>query len=262
MSLTGGMALPTWALFYSIGTALWAFYQAYPDPNVAVLLPDAVFPNFILHELPPGATHPGTASPHPCPDGLFLRLNPCRLAPPVLRVHFCCCYTTWGCRNSFPGAIICCAMAPFVDSHVVSLKLPCSCLRPACAQKACTKLVAVLPQADRHSALYLLQNTRNCDYVMLCMILVLSSSANVGCVPDRCCWHGHLRSAGGSNEHHGQQPQCHCISRGHRLHPALPATRQGRQVLPALRSRSEPGGCHFHDLQRPHPGMDPNGVPQ
>ena len=55
ISLTGGMALPTWALFYSIGTALWAFYRAFPDPQVTRLLPDAVFPNFIVHELPPGA---------------------------------------------------------------------------------------------------------------------------------------------------------------------------------------------------------------
>ena len=54
MSLTGGLALPTWALFYFIGTCLWAFYTAFPSPQVAHLQPDAVFPNFILHELPPG----------------------------------------------------------------------------------------------------------------------------------------------------------------------------------------------------------------
>lgn len=54
MSLTGGLALPSWALFYFIGTCLWAFYRAFPDPRLAGLLPDAVFPNFILHELPPG----------------------------------------------------------------------------------------------------------------------------------------------------------------------------------------------------------------
>ena len=54
MSLTGGLALPTWALFYFIGTCLWAFYKAFPSPQVAHLLPDAIFPNFILHDLPPG----------------------------------------------------------------------------------------------------------------------------------------------------------------------------------------------------------------
>lgn len=58
MSLTGGLALPTWALFYFIGTCLWAFYRAFPNPNVAGLLPDAVFPNFILHVLPPGMPLP------------------------------------------------------------------------------------------------------------------------------------------------------------------------------------------------------------
>ncbi|KAL3146444.1 hypothetical protein ABBQ32_003121 [Trebouxia sp. C0010 RCD-2024] len=54
MSLTASLALPTWALFYFIGTCLWAFYRAYPDPRVANLPPDAVFPSFILHELPSG----------------------------------------------------------------------------------------------------------------------------------------------------------------------------------------------------------------
>ncbi|DBA95341.1 TPA: hypothetical protein ACH3X3_013226 [Trebouxia sp. C0006] len=54
MSLTGSLALPTWALFYFIGTCLWAFYRAFPSSVVPGLLPDAVFPNFILHELPPG----------------------------------------------------------------------------------------------------------------------------------------------------------------------------------------------------------------
>ncbi len=61
MSLTGSLALPTWALFYFIGTCLWAFYRAFPSPSVAGLLPDAVFPNFILHELPPGGLLLSTA---------------------------------------------------------------------------------------------------------------------------------------------------------------------------------------------------------
>ena len=62
MSLTGSLALPTWALFYFIGTCLWAFYRAFPSPAVADLLPDAVFPNFILHELPPGGLVLSTTS--------------------------------------------------------------------------------------------------------------------------------------------------------------------------------------------------------
>ncbi len=62
MSLTGSLALPTWALFYFIGTCLWAFYRTFPSPSVAGLLPDAVFPNFILHELPPGGLLLSTAS--------------------------------------------------------------------------------------------------------------------------------------------------------------------------------------------------------
>ena len=54
MSLTGSLALPTWALFYFIGTCLWAFYRAFPSAAVQALSPDAVFPNFIMHQLPPG----------------------------------------------------------------------------------------------------------------------------------------------------------------------------------------------------------------
>lgn len=54
MSLTAGLALPTWALFYFIGTCLWAFYRAFPTPAVQALQPDAVFPDFIMHQLPPG----------------------------------------------------------------------------------------------------------------------------------------------------------------------------------------------------------------
>ena len=63
MSLTGGLALPSWARFYFIGTCLWAFYRAFPDPRLQALPPDAVFPNFILHELPPGAHFYNQLSP-------------------------------------------------------------------------------------------------------------------------------------------------------------------------------------------------------
>ena len=90
MSLTGGMALPTWALFYFIGTCLWAFYRAFPDPRVANLLPDAVFPNFILHELPPGAPHtplhPSPSSTPPPPITPPVNLS-CVSPPPPLSMH-------------------------------------------------------------------------------------------------------------------------------------------------------------------------------
>jgi SSS family solute:Na+ symporter len=49
--------LPISALLFFIGTGLYAFYQARPDLLPAEgLLPDKVFPFFIAHELPVGAT--------------------------------------------------------------------------------------------------------------------------------------------------------------------------------------------------------------
>ncbi|QDT51873.1 Sodium/glucose cotransporter [Symmachiella dynata] len=51
------MALPTWILFFFVGTCLYAFYQAFPDPQVVELQQsqvDAVFPHFILTQIPAG----------------------------------------------------------------------------------------------------------------------------------------------------------------------------------------------------------------
>jgi len=46
------MLVPVWTLFMFIGTALFAFYHQNPLPTG--MRPDAVFPYFIAHELPPG----------------------------------------------------------------------------------------------------------------------------------------------------------------------------------------------------------------
>lgn len=51
------MAVPTWVLFFFVGTCLYVFYQAFPDPQVAQLQQtqvDSVFPHFILTQIPAG----------------------------------------------------------------------------------------------------------------------------------------------------------------------------------------------------------------
>jgi solute:Na+ symporter, SSS family len=50
------LCVPTWALFIFIGTCLWSFYQitGLPLPPGAVAKPEAVFPHFIMTQLPPG----------------------------------------------------------------------------------------------------------------------------------------------------------------------------------------------------------------
>jgi SSS family solute:Na+ symporter len=52
--LCGFLSLPTWLFFTLIGTLMWAFYQALPDPRVAQLPADDVFPHFIITVLPMG----------------------------------------------------------------------------------------------------------------------------------------------------------------------------------------------------------------
>ncbi|RKR84354.1 SSS family solute:Na+ symporter [Mucilaginibacter gracilis] len=47
-----GLTVPLWALFMFIGTALFVFYKQNPLP--AGMRPDAVFPYFIMTNLPPG----------------------------------------------------------------------------------------------------------------------------------------------------------------------------------------------------------------
>ena len=48
------MCVPVWTLFIFIGTLLWSFYQTVPLPEGT--RPDAVFPWFIMTQLPPGVT--------------------------------------------------------------------------------------------------------------------------------------------------------------------------------------------------------------
>lgn len=47
-------SVPVWTLFMFIGTCLYAYYQLEPDPMVAGLKSDEVFPHFIATQLPIG----------------------------------------------------------------------------------------------------------------------------------------------------------------------------------------------------------------
>ncbi|WKN43176.1 sodium:solute symporter [Tunicatimonas pelagia] len=48
------IALPTWALFFFIGTTLFVFYTVFPNITITRLEADQVFPYFILTNLPAG----------------------------------------------------------------------------------------------------------------------------------------------------------------------------------------------------------------
>jgi len=50
------LSLPVWALFMFIGTALYSYYQAVPGVLPADINSDAVFPYFIMTQLPVGVT--------------------------------------------------------------------------------------------------------------------------------------------------------------------------------------------------------------
>ncbi len=50
------LSVPTWLTFFFIGTALWVYYHVLPDPKVAGMEADKVFPYFILHNFPVGIT--------------------------------------------------------------------------------------------------------------------------------------------------------------------------------------------------------------
>ncbi|KAK9806874.1 hypothetical protein WJX72_005782 [[Myrmecia] bisecta] len=52
--VTGTLALPMWALFYFVGVSLWAHYRFHSDAEVEEMLPDGIFPHFIMTVLPPG----------------------------------------------------------------------------------------------------------------------------------------------------------------------------------------------------------------
>lgn len=47
-------AVPTWIFFFFVGTSLFAYYTQLPDPRIAGLPADSVFPMFILTQIPPG----------------------------------------------------------------------------------------------------------------------------------------------------------------------------------------------------------------
>jgi SSS family solute:Na+ symporter len=48
------VAVPTWAFFFFVGTCVFVWYQVHPDPEVANLEADQVFPYFILTQIPAG----------------------------------------------------------------------------------------------------------------------------------------------------------------------------------------------------------------
>ncbi|MCA9076644.1 MAG: sodium:solute symporter [Planctomycetaceae bacterium] len=53
-AIFSAVAVPTWALFFFVGTCVYAYYQRYPSDSVNGLTTDAVFPHFILTVLPAG----------------------------------------------------------------------------------------------------------------------------------------------------------------------------------------------------------------
>lgn len=48
------MSLPTWLFFFLLGTCLFVYYKMNPDPAVAGLPADHVFPHFIMTRMPAG----------------------------------------------------------------------------------------------------------------------------------------------------------------------------------------------------------------
>ncbi|MCH2375624.1 MAG: sodium/solute symporter [Planctomycetes bacterium] len=48
------LTIPVWAYFFLIGTSLFVLYQVHPDPQIANMKPDQVFPHFILTQVPAG----------------------------------------------------------------------------------------------------------------------------------------------------------------------------------------------------------------
>ncbi|MGD8238934.1 MAG: sodium:solute symporter [Armatimonadota bacterium] len=53
-TLYSATAVPTWAFFFFVGTCVFVFYNVWPDPKVAALEADQVFPYFILTKIPAG----------------------------------------------------------------------------------------------------------------------------------------------------------------------------------------------------------------
>jgi len=50
------VSLPTWALFFFLGTCLFVFYKVCPSPEISGLSSDNVLPHFILSQLRPGVS--------------------------------------------------------------------------------------------------------------------------------------------------------------------------------------------------------------
>lgn len=49
-----GLAVPLWIFFFFLGTSIFVFYNVFPDPVVATMQADRVFPYFILTKIPAG----------------------------------------------------------------------------------------------------------------------------------------------------------------------------------------------------------------
>jgi SSS family solute:Na+ symporter len=45
--------IPIWLLFGFVGSCIWVFYQVNPDPQVAALRADTVYPHFMMTQMPP-----------------------------------------------------------------------------------------------------------------------------------------------------------------------------------------------------------------
>ena len=48
------VALPTWTMFFFLGTSLFVFFQVLPDPAVLKLQPEQVLPYFVFKQVPTG----------------------------------------------------------------------------------------------------------------------------------------------------------------------------------------------------------------
>ncbi len=52
--LYSAIALPLWIMFFFVGTSLYVYYQAFPDPATTDMAADQVLPYFILTKIPAG----------------------------------------------------------------------------------------------------------------------------------------------------------------------------------------------------------------
>jgi SSS family solute:Na+ symporter len=48
------LSMPTWAMFFLVGTILFVYFKVVPDPAVTDMPADQIFPYFIMHKLPIG----------------------------------------------------------------------------------------------------------------------------------------------------------------------------------------------------------------